>query len=176
MPQKELDPDLLPYERQPKESDPAWQAFKVYRDFSLETRTLFNVAKALGKSETLIGGWSVTWRWRERVNAWDREKNAAARNVELDEIAEMRKRHLKIASTMQGLGALELGKILKRARDGKDVTLTAEQMLKLVDTGIKLERLNRDQPGEINEVRTEIADMTDAQIEAQLAHLAKSLK
>ena len=140
------------FERHPKESGPAWEAFKLYRDGG-DTRTLAKVAETLGKSSTLIEGWSRDNDWRNRVVAWDNEKDRRKRNVELKQIEAMRKRQLQLAASLQGYGGLELEKLINTARQNPNATVTADQVLRLISEGIKLERLNMGEPESITETR-----------------------
>lgn len=59
-----------PWERQPRESDEAWQAFTRFRDMPLPRRVV-SVARELGKSKTLIERWCQRWQWQERVRCYD---------------------------------------------------------------------------------------------------------
>lgn len=137
----------MPYERQPKETDPAWRAFLVYRDDP--ERSQSKVARTLSKSKQLIGGYSVKWRWRDRVEAWDREADDRARAAKLDEIEEMQRRHIQLAQGMQQLAAKELARKLEAAKaNQKRGQLSAKDMRELLEAGAKLERLNRGEPGE----------------------------
>lgn len=61
---------LQAFERQPGETNKAYQAFTIYRDMGTD-RTLENVARALGKSATLMERWSATYNWKARAMAFD---------------------------------------------------------------------------------------------------------
>ena len=54
---------VQPWERQPRETSKAFQAFCVYRDLRAE-RSYVRVAQQLQKSHTLIGRWAQKYRWR----------------------------------------------------------------------------------------------------------------
>lgn len=62
--------DLDPWDRQPRESSKAYEAFVIYRDMGAD-RTTRSTAEALTKSETLIKEWSSKHGWVERAAAWD---------------------------------------------------------------------------------------------------------
>jgi hypothetical protein len=157
---------LEPYERQWKESDPAWEAFQIYRDLGAR-RTLAKVAKKLGKSATLIEDWSATWSWRLRIEAWSRMIDREQRETEIAEVKAMRERQLKLATSIQGLGTIELQKRIDTASRGKTVTLNMDQVLRLITEGIKLERLNRGEPESIHESKVGVT------VEDQRAALQK---
>lgn len=139
----------LPYERRSNETDPAWQAFVVYRDAGLE-RSHEKVARALGKSTQLIGRWSRAHQWVKRVRAWDVEIDRRKRLEDLTAIEKMRRRQIDIATKMQTLGLSELEKLTTNAEAlEKENAVPAELILKLIDQGAKLERLNRGEPSDI---------------------------
>jgi len=60
-----------PWERQEKESTPAWQAWLTYRDLPASSRSIREVGQILGKSWKLVGRWSSRWQWVERLRRWD---------------------------------------------------------------------------------------------------------
>jgi hypothetical protein len=63
------EPDY-PWDRQPDESPPAFEAFAIYRDMAYR-RSLAAAAWKLSKSKTLLSRWSAAHGWVERVAAWD---------------------------------------------------------------------------------------------------------
>ena len=74
-----------PWERQLNESTPAFEAFSTYLNMGNE-RTLRRLAQELNKSLTLVGKWSSTWNWQERIRAYDNylsdiERKAVAKEV-----------------------------------------------------------------------------------------------
>lgn len=69
------------------ESIKAYAAFIEYRDMGVQ-RSIRQLAQNLGKSDTLIMGWSTRHEWVARAEAWD-----AAQIAAMDELrAEQRKR------------------------------------------------------------------------------------
>src|SRR5438874_6587799 len=71
---RELADDREPWERQPGESAEAFEAFKLYRDGGPK-RSRRKVAERLSKSQALMSRWQSRYRWRERVDAYDRERD-----------------------------------------------------------------------------------------------------
>ena len=55
-----------PWDQQPKESNPAFAAFRCYVEMG-EKRSVRKVADQLDKSRTMVGRWSKRWKWPERV-------------------------------------------------------------------------------------------------------------
>jgi hypothetical protein len=69
--------------------------------------------------------------------------NGEKRTPRLDDvesIASMRRRHLRLALRMQALGVLGLEELEKKAKAGEPLNLTAEDAKTLLDAGAKLER------------------------------------
>jgi hypothetical protein len=163
---------LRMFERQPGETDRAWHAFVQYRDMG-HNRTLAAVAKSLGKSNTVVERWSVRWSWRVRIAEWDREADKRSREADFEALKEMRARQLQIATLMQGLGSLELQKLAGRAQKTGELVITADQARAIVIEGVKLERLNRNEPGEISEER-QGPSLDQEQIEQRIEHLLKT--
>ena len=79
-------PDRELWDRQPGESKPAFEAFLVYARLPYSRRddegrpirrSLQLAADDLGKSLSLLKGWSSDWRWGERVEAYDHAQRLA---------------------------------------------------------------------------------------------------
>lgn len=140
----------LPYSKRKDESSEAFQAFACYRDMGTG-RSHVAVAQELGKSDQLISRWSRKFHWVKRVHAWDAELDRRKRIVDLKQIEVMRRRQIKTALAMQDLGNIELWRLLKRAKEAKtkDGVVDATTIIKLLEKGTTLERLNRGEPGEI---------------------------
>lgn len=70
-----------PWERFTGESTQAFGAWLTYRDLPIGERSLSRLASDLGKSGTLVAGWSAQWGWQKRLDAWgkriEREKEKA---------------------------------------------------------------------------------------------------
>jgi hypothetical protein len=58
------------YERGPKESEQAWQAFTTYLDVGIE-QSLLRVAKRCAKSLPLMKRWSAKYTWADQAKAYD---------------------------------------------------------------------------------------------------------
>jgi transposase len=109
------------WDRQPKESEVAYEAFKTY--LSLEGKRSYRlVAKKLSKSSTIIKRWASRWCWQGRTLDYDnnREKKLLA-----TELAEEKKRCRKVIAQKHKIGShLEnyalkmLGKLIEQLEDG----------------------------------------------------------
>lgn len=84
---------LRPWERQPGETDAQWAAFQVYRDLPPADRSLIAAYRQdKGQDKLRVSGHWQAWfkrnRWKERVHAYDRYRDAQIR-------AELEGRRLK---------------------------------------------------------------------------------
>jgi hypothetical protein len=163
-----LDPKLEAYDRQPGEPDKAWKAFTLYRDMEFSR----NLREASAKYAKLMGlkskpesthkvfqTWSAKYSWVFRCSEWDSKLDKRRRQKKILEIEEMKQRHLKLALSMQGLGSIELKKWLEKVRaseNQKTVELSTGDIRALVELGIRLERLNRDEPESVTKTEQEI--------------------
>ena len=89
-----------PWERQKGESDKAFEAFSIYRDMGAD-RSLRAVGQKLGKSRALMERWSVSYKWLERVRAYENELEKEAREQAIKDRKEMIRRHIGFAKLMQ---------------------------------------------------------------------------
>lgn len=138
-----LEPE--PWERQLNESPQAFEAFACYRDMGA-SRSTSKVSRQLCKSRTLITRWSSEHDWVKRVAAWDAEKDRAARETQINDIIEMRKRHAATAKKMMDLADTALNNI-----NPQDVSVN--ELSRLVESASKLERISRGDVGEVIEER-----------------------
>lgn len=60
---------MNPWERQERETEKAFEAFRTYRDLGVGKSTA-KVAQVLGKTKCLIDRWSSRWNWVERIVAY----------------------------------------------------------------------------------------------------------
>ena len=136
----EVDKDLKPWDRQPKESTTAYQAFCVYRDGPYKNppikRSMRGVAEALGRNRSTIGTYMVKNKWVERCQEYDNE----IQHIELEErkaaIKEMQKLHIDVAKSLQK-------KALKALAELPEEQMSARNILDDIIQGIELERRAR---------------------------------
>lgn len=78
---------MKPWERQPGESAPAYQAAWAYFEMGPD-RSISAVAQKLSKSRTLIARWSSDWGWTGRAGAYDRHLNHLRLEAQTKALAE----------------------------------------------------------------------------------------
>lgn len=124
------------WERQERESYPAFEAFKLF----LTERSQKKVATLLSKSTTLIKRWARKNRWNERADAWDNELQSRALEKASEEYAAMIERQINIGRMMQAKAANAIQQMDLADLPPKFLpALTA-----MVSAGVKIERSARD--------------------------------
>lgn len=127
----------FPWERQPKETEKAYEAFLVYKNLG-PGRTFTAVAKKLHKSCTLVRRWATTWKWKERVELYDRENDRKAQREAQEAQKEMVRTHIKIGGALQKKALQALDKL-----DPEE--MGPGSIKEFIRLGTQLERLNRNQ-------------------------------
>jgi len=141
----------LPWERQPGESEQAWEAFQLYRDIGTD-RTYMGVAERLHKSGQIMRRWAHRWMWEDRVLAWDNHLDEIARQeIEKGRIA-MVKRHIKLAEHLQAVAASQINEWAQKVKEKKPLNLTPADVTRMFDVAMKAERLSRGEPTENTQV------------------------
>ena len=115
--------------------------------YASEGRRFAKVARQLQVSSTALRGWAKNFGWEERAAARDAKAAAKTEEKIVDKIVEMNARHLEYADAMQKLGMRSLA---------KENSFKPADAVKAVETGVKMERLVRDQPTESQSVQIKI--------------------
>ena len=147
MAKKNDNADIMPWERQDGETPKQFEAFARYRDLG-EERSLSKVAQQLSKSKQLLSRWSSANSWVDRCAAWDREQDRIARQKQLRDIKNMRKRHQGMANAMIQTAAKGLKHIMDNPEDMKP-----NDIARLVEVASKLERISMGDVGDVIEQR-----------------------
>lgn len=141
-----VDEELLPWDRQPKEGEKAWQCFQIYRDLPHRSpeqggpqgrsQRLVSAEAYPGRGPSKravkeIGYWSIKWSWVERAAAYDRSldrirQDEFASEAKRDAVQALRLLRAMRAKAGQALvitppGALSPGDIVRMA----DTSITA---------------------------------------------------
>lgn len=177
--------DRNPWERQPGESDQAFAGFVAYRNLGLQ-RTLQKATKVLDKKpgySQVMGDWSRKFGWVKRTTSWDihqdRETQEAQLEAKRQAAQNMVHRHLQISTNLQRFASVELARWLHKIGGDTDnpsthsaPSLTPKDIQVLMDYAIKLERLNRDKPESISEIRDN--GLNREEVEERILHLLKA--
>lgn len=147
------------YDRLPKESARAYEAFKAYCDLGAE-RSLRRAGQKLSKNHTTVSDWSKKYNWVGRARAWDAAADERERKAKDDamkkEADKWAKRQMSVREDRWTLGDELLAKakamlaypISKQtaSQDGKAITINPQKfsfgsVARMVEIGDKLRGL-----------------------------------
>jgi hypothetical protein len=159
----------LMFEQQPRESTKAFAAFKTYFDLGPQ-RSLAQVAKAHGKSKTMIERWSRRFDWPARVQAHAAHLAAVERQaiegLALEKAVEWDKVHeaVKIAEWQRHKKLIALAdEMLARWEKNKAKCGTLEGIARVLELATKLARLAAGMPTEVKEVNATMKATIDVE-------------
>lgn len=129
---------------QPGEGGKAFEAFVEYRDLG-PVRSVSIVAGRLEKSGSLIGRWCGEWGWVERTAAWDADVDRKARDMiatdRMNRMREMREGHASLGHALTQVAAVGLEQYAGDTGAAKARKLSAVELARIADVGMKMERL-----------------------------------
>ncbi|KUN37690.1 hypothetical protein AQJ30_15510 [Streptomyces longwoodensis] len=173
-----LDPTLDPWERQPGESAHKHGQFATYRDLG-RTRTLTEAAQRLTLAYGHVRNLAAWFRWRERVEAYDRHLDRQYEAMWLEERRKAAENDAKI------LGAA-VGKLVGRLQTLRPEELSPGDFIRLMDVAMRHRRVLFGDPTQTIAVTgegstalakhfEEFAQMAPEQRRARLGELAASV-
>ncbi|MEV7413319.1 hypothetical protein [Streptomyces althioticus] len=173
-----LDPALDPWERQPGESTHKHGQFTTYRDLG-RARTLTDAAQRLTVAYGHARNLAAQYRWRERVEAYDRHLDRQYEAMWLEE-------RRKAAETDAKILGAAIGKLAQRLTSLNPQELTAGDFIRLMDVAMRHRRVLFGDPTETIAVTgdgsnalakqfEDFAQMTPEQRRARLGELAASV-
>jgi len=127
-----LDPACSPWDRQPDESLTRHAQFCVYRDMG-RSRSLRKVAENLTKNERYVRDIAAAYRWRERVEAYDRHLDQLYEATWVEE----RRKAAEADARILGAG---IGKLAQRLPSMNPAELSPGDMIRLMDVTIRHRR------------------------------------
>ena len=136
-----------PWERQPEETNKAWNAFRIYRDLDPAERSVQKVADSLTVTSTRhLRDWCSKFEWVSRAGQYDAHMDELKRNQRERERLAASERRIQLAKNMQLVGGAKIQEIGKKIQDAlsKGEALPAislKDAAALIDAGVKLERL-----------------------------------
>jgi hypothetical protein len=120
------------WDRQPREPARRFDLFRRYRELG-PGRSLAKLAQATGRNLRTLERYSVEGAWVDRALAWDDHRDREAREAELAEIREFRRRQVQLGRMLQGKG-------IERLRELRPGELHATEARRYVIDGAELER------------------------------------
>ncbi len=116
--------ELAAWERQPDESAKAYAAFCLYRDIDVKSRSMLAAYRMQAGKEAAnsLSGmwiiWSTSYRWTERVRAYDVDQEQKARKVReaqhAADLEQYRTRQLQLSRVGMAAAIKLLSKSVKR--------------------------------------------------------------
>ncbi len=139
------------WEKMEGESAKAYYAFTVYRDQDPLSRSIREVGRKLDRSRQLLGVWSTKWRWVERVAAYDAFLDAIQSEEAEAERREMGRRQARDGKMLQEIGISALRHVMGPDGQVAKGQISDTLAAKLVEIGVKIERLARGESTENSE-------------------------
>lgn len=175
-----------PWDRQPDENQQQYEKFCAYRDMKYEkaangipqvdifrSRSIRKLSADAKCNRTLIEKLSARFRWQARCDAYDLYITKLQRDENEKNIRDMQKRHAQIASEI-------LKKAVRRILSLPDEEISAGDLVRMADVGVKIERLARGEStenqritGEIEEKKTVTVSVEDELKELSVSVLRK---
>lgn len=140
------------WERQPRETAKAWTWFKAYRDLG-PTRTRSRIHEGPdaieGTKRSSVDKQAATWKWAERVRAYDLHMDQVEQRATELEIKRMAKRQIKMGEQFQSVGLQWVEALQERVAAADDSAielldrLTGNTALRFAEVGVDIERRAR---------------------------------
>jgi hypothetical protein len=145
------DEERRDWERQPHETSRSYALFCAYRNLGPE-RSLRKLKQGTSGAPNVnrLKRLSTRWNWVERARKYDDYLEYQDRLQQESERREMRKRHAKMGVLGQSVAVKALENLLNKVQSGGEVS--AGDASRLLDTGVKVERLARGEPTDSHEV------------------------
>lgn len=143
------DGEQEPWDQLPNEPDTAYRGFCIFRGMGPTRKTRIaleqynnEAAKDATISDATWFTWSSSFGWHERVKAWDRQLERAARAIQTQAIQDMNKRHIDQARAMGRLGHASIVWWLKAAAANPDILskINLQTAMTMVETQARIER------------------------------------
>lgn len=163
------------WERQANEPEKAFLRFKKYREMGTK-RSLRALAHEENVQLSAIATLSSKYSWQERASAWDHHLDAVSQQSEIDETIAMKKRQISLALKAQKVAEQGLEKLIKQIETDDGSQIRTMDLSKLLDTGCRLERLNRDEPEQSFEIkqRQNLDRLNEEELETMRRLVAKA--
>lgn len=132
------------WERQSNESTKAYERFCLYRDMGTH-RSLRKLACDLNLNLSTLAEHSKKYSWPTRAMEFDDFIEKATQQNQIAQIRSMKRRQIVLAIKAQKVALLGLKKLIQEITSS-EIRVKPEGLAKLLDSGCRLERINRDEP------------------------------
>jgi hypothetical protein len=133
------------WDQQVNETSKAFETFCLYRDMGI-SRSLRKLSKMTNYHLSTLGEHSKKYNWQPRVAAWDAHLDKISQHNQACELKEMKRRQIDLAIKAQEAASQGLQLFLSELKKNPKLICKPEGLAKLLDSGCRLERLNRDEP------------------------------
>lgn len=140
----------------PAEDSRQFAAFQAYRDMDPTVRTIKAACEAFhgdDYTENDYRRWTTyagKHRWRARVRAWDEYKDEVTREVELEQLRQMKRDQVQSAKRIQQVGHKSIERELAKFEKDKDYQLNPALILQFLTQGASMERQVRGEPATVS--------------------------
>jgi hypothetical protein len=134
---------LKPTDPQPGEPGTSFAGFVLYREMPRVNRSLREVGRRLGRSESLIERYSSRWNWVERARAWDRDQARLASQAQAKAAVDWVDRHAEEGRKLQIFAMAALNKYIDRDSEGRIIgvrNIPLRDALLMMKLGSQIER------------------------------------
>jgi len=143
----------MPWDRIPGETATEYAKFCKFRDMNTtdktpKERTIAKLAQELNFSYDRLRRISAKNKWMDRTAEYDSYLDSIIREKNEEEIVKMRKNHALIASQM-------IKKATQRLLTMAEDDIAASDVVRLIDVGVKIERLSRGEATENTKISSE---------------------
>jgi len=172
-PEPEMPEDI--WEQIPGENADQYAKFCAYRDMAyqdgrrLNKRSLRRLATQLNlKAARPLELLSVKFDWTTRCEAYDKDLDYRARQAQEAAVIKMREDHALLASQM-------IRKATKRLLTMSEEQISASDLVRLADVGVKIERLSRGESTENQNVSGAVSHKGTVKVSVETQHDLSSL-
>lgn len=155
-------------ERAPGEGDYEWSACEVWLRLRLEgSERSFDRMRLWDPSltEEALQGLREGFAWDLRAEVFDRLCDRRRLEVTVDALEEMKHRQLRLASDLQDIAEQEISSLRDKQRVGGITGLKPRDLVRLIETGAKLERLTRGEVTDRVGGEYDLSKLTDEELE-----------
>ncbi|KPJ51536.1 MAG: hypothetical protein AMJ38_00215 [Dehalococcoidia bacterium DG_22] len=134
---------LKPTDPQPGEPGTSFAGFVLYREMPPANRSLREVGRRLGRSESLIERYSSRWNWVERVRAWDKDQSRRSSQAQAKAAVDWVDRHAEEGRKLQIFAMAALSKYIDRDPEGRIIgvrNIPLRDALVMMKLGSQIER------------------------------------
>jgi hypothetical protein len=134
---------LKPTDPQPGEPGTSFAGFVLYREMPPDKRSLREVGRHLGRSESLIERYSSRWNWVDRACAWDREQARLSSQTQAKAAADWVDRQAEEGRKLQIFAMAALNKYIDRDPEGRIIgvrNIPLRDALLMMKLGSQIER------------------------------------